>query len=57
MDDLPSLVQALTETGLRKTDPRLMELRNNLMEVHTTMDDPRHSLPTSSSLDKAAFKR
>ncbi|XP_050724458.1 glutaminase liver isoform, mitochondrial-like isoform X4 [Eriocheir sinensis] len=48
---------ALTETGLRKTDPRLMELRNNLMEVHTTMDDPRHSLPTSSSIDKTTFKR
>lgn len=52
-----TLLQALTETGLRKTDPRLMELRSNLMEVHTTMDDPRHSPPSSVSLDKAAFKR
>ncbi|XP_063870623.1 glutaminase liver isoform, mitochondrial-like isoform X3 [Scylla paramamosain] len=48
---------ALAETGLRKTDPRLMELRNNLMEVHTSMDDPRHSPPSSSVLDRTAFKR
>ncbi|XP_045102328.1 glutaminase liver isoform, mitochondrial-like isoform X2 [Portunus trituberculatus] len=48
---------ALSETGLRKTDPRLKELRNNLMEVHTSMDDPRHSPPSSSVLDRATFKR
>ncbi|KAG0721735.1 hypothetical protein GWK47_045822 [Chionoecetes opilio] len=48
---------ALTETGMRKGDPRLAELRRNLMEVHTTMDDPRHSPPFSISVDRPTFKR
>ncbi|XP_042868705.1 glutaminase kidney isoform, mitochondrial-like [Penaeus japonicus] len=48
---------ALTDTGLRKTDPRLIELRNNLMEVHTSLEYPEDSSINSLQLDKGTFKR
>ncbi|XP_063597203.1 putative glutaminase 3 [Penaeus indicus] len=48
---------ALTDTGLRKTDPRLLELRNNLMEVHTSLEYPEDSSINSLQLEKGPFKR
>ncbi|XP_037796947.1 glutaminase liver isoform, mitochondrial-like [Penaeus monodon] len=48
---------ALTDTGLRKTDPRLLELRNNLMEVHTSLEYPEDSSINALQLEKGTFKR
>nr|XP_053635223.1 glutaminase liver isoform, mitochondrial-like isoform X2 [Cherax quadricarinatus] len=48
---------ALVETGLRKSDPRLAELRDNLMEVHASLDNPKDTSATTLTLDKGTFKR
>ncbi|KAK3859166.1 hypothetical protein Pcinc_034693 [Petrolisthes cinctipes] len=48
---------ALSESGLRKSDPRLKELRNNLYEMHTQLENPRVASPTTLTLDKTSFKR
>ncbi|XP_042225180.1 glutaminase liver isoform, mitochondrial-like isoform X2 [Homarus americanus] len=48
---------ALTETGLRKSDPRLAELRSNLMEVHATLDNPKDTSFSTLMLEKGTFKR
>ncbi|XP_045618665.1 glutaminase liver isoform, mitochondrial isoform X2 [Procambarus clarkii] len=50
-------IAALTEAGLRKSDPRLAELRNNLLEVHASLDNPKDSSASTLSVDKATFKR
>ncbi|XP_076033452.1 glutaminase liver isoform, mitochondrial-like isoform X3 [Oratosquilla oratoria] len=47
---------ALTDTGLRKTDPRLREMRQNLMAVHAQMENRETTTPTSLYLDRETFK-
>ncbi|XP_066942099.1 glutaminase liver isoform, mitochondrial isoform X3 [Macrobrachium rosenbergii] len=48
---------AITDTGLRKTDPRLSELRKNLMEVHTSMEYTDESSVNAMLLERGNFKR
>ncbi|XP_071551699.1 glutaminase liver isoform, mitochondrial-like isoform X2 [Panulirus ornatus] len=47
---------ALAETGLRKSDPRLSELRSNLMEVHTALENSKDMSISSLKLDKNTYK-
>jgi len=47
----------MTETGIRRTDPRLKEFRNNLVEVHNAIANHQESSITSLTLEKDAFKR
>ena len=49
--------QALTECGLRRNDPRLKEMRDNLQEMHALLDYPQASSITALHLDRDAFKK
>ncbi|XP_068226242.1 glutaminase kidney isoform, mitochondrial-like isoform X3 [Palaemon carinicauda] len=47
---------AITDTGLRKNDPRLSELRKNLMEVHTSLEYTDESSVNTMLLERGNFK-
>jgi hypothetical protein len=49
-------IQALRSTGLRKTDPRLAEMMQNLREVHKQSGHEGGS-PETQKLDRETFKR
>lgn len=49
-------LQALRSTGLRKTDPRLAEMMDNLREVHKKSGHEGGS-PETQKLDRETFKR
>lgn len=48
---------ALTETGLRRSDPRLKEFRNNLAEVHAAIANHEESSVTALTLTREPFKK
>ncbi|CAL4060959.1 unnamed protein product, partial [Meganyctiphanes norvegica] len=50
-------IAALTETGLRRTDPRLKEMRDNLAEVHAQLEDVEATSVTALNLDRSSFVR
>jgi hypothetical protein len=51
-----NVLQALRSTGLRKTDPRLAEMMDNLREVHKKSGHEGGS-PETQKLDRETFKR
>ena len=45
------------ETGLRKSDPRLAEMNQNLEEVHTKLENAQSVSVSSLKLDSSSFKK
>ena len=45
------------ETGLRKSDPRLNEMNDNLNKVHAKLQNAQATSVSSLKLDAASFKR